>query len=108
MGNLDLNRLLPSENNEDSRSAEQLMTFHGIELTNLYICLALWAVSGVHFKIFRHSSAVVFAACLGLPPFVSALVNLSLCGSGARHLYLSSWVRSYFPSARFARVSGLI
>jgi hypothetical protein len=69
------------------------MTFQGIELTNLYISVVLWAASALHFSIFRHSSTLVFAACLGVPPFVSALINLLLCGGGATHYpRLATWV----------------
>jgi hypothetical protein len=71
----------------------QMMTFQGIELTNLYISMVLWAASALHFSIFRHSSTLVFAACLGVPPFVSALINLLLCGGGATHYpHLATWV----------------
>lgn len=55
------------------------LTIHAIELTNLYVCLVLWAVSGIHFRMFRKLSALIITSCLSLPSFISALFHLS-CG----------------------------
>lgn len=90
-GDLDFDGIFaPSLAHAEPKS--QMMTFQGIELTNLYISVVLWAASALNFSIFRHSSTLVFAACLGVPPFVSALINLLLCGGGATHYpHLATW-----------------
>jgi hypothetical protein len=80
------------------RGLQAATTFHGIELTNIYICMALWAASALHFSIFRHSSTMIFAACLGVPPFASALVNLLLLGSEGTYPHLATWVRGPLPA----------
>lgn len=80
-------------------SASSVLTLHGIELTNLYVCLILWTVGGFHYSVFRRTSALALVACLGAPPFAYALINLvyadaAMTTAERSHPYLVTWVRA--------------